>query len=170
MIVPNLTGFRVSRCATFHIAPYCRLPGASGPTMRGNTLASSWSWKIIPRGGARRWGQRHLARNPGHMGQRITLPAPPADLFVVMGVAVGADVEPGHLLRAEMRRHRILVLLAPAGVDHRFEEAAAAEQNGVPRRPRRRADDRRRTPNRRVATFARRPAQRVAPYRTRARG
>jgi hypothetical protein len=30
-----------------------------------------------------------------------------------MGVAVGADVEPGYLLRAQMRRHRILVLLAP---------------------------------------------------------
>jgi hypothetical protein len=60
-----------------------------------------------------------------------------------MGVAVGADVEPGHLLRPQMRRHRILVLLAPAGVDHRFEEAAAAELNGVPRRPRQRTDDRR---------------------------
>jgi hypothetical protein len=33
-----------------------------------------------------------------------------------MGVAVGADVEPGHLLRAQMRRHRILILLAPAGL------------------------------------------------------
>src|SRR6202011_33460 len=77
------------------------------------------------------------------MSQRIALPAPPADLFIVMGVAIGADVEPGYLLRAQMRRHRILVLLAPASIDHRLEEAAAAELHSVPRRPRQRTDGRR---------------------------
>jgi hypothetical protein len=60
-----------------------------------------------------------------------------------MGVAVGADVEPRHLLRAQMRRYRILVLLAPTRIDHRLEEAAAAELHSVPRRSRQRTDDRR---------------------------
>ena len=39
-----------------------------------------------------------------------------------MRVAVGADVEPGDFLRAQMRRDRVLVLLAPARVDHRLEK------------------------------------------------
>src|SRR5579885_2852495 len=139
MIVPNLTGLRVSRCAVFHIAAYCRLPGPSGPTMRGSTRASSWSCRMWPRGSRdRRWGQRRLARQPRHVGERIALPRKPADLLVVMRIAVGADVEPGDLLRAQMGRDRVLVLLAPAGVDHRLEKAAIAEHRGVPGRARQR--------------------------------
>jgi hypothetical protein len=53
-----------------------------------------------------------------------------------MRVAIGADVEPGDFLRAQMGRDRILVLLAPARVDHRFEKMAPAKLRGVPGRPR----------------------------------
>src|SRR5579862_3374488 len=98
MIVPNLTGRRVSLCAPFHISEYCRLPGPSGPTMRGNTRASSWSCRMCPSGGDGGRRQGHLVREPGHMGQRVALPPPAADLLVVMRIAVGADVETGDLL------------------------------------------------------------------------
>jgi hypothetical protein len=54
MIVPNLTGRGVWRCATLHIAEYWRFPGPIGPVMRGTTRASSWSCRIIPRGTAAR--------------------------------------------------------------------------------------------------------------------
>ena len=39
-MVPNLTGFSVMRCATFHIAVYCRLPRAIGPVITGMTRDS----------------------------------------------------------------------------------------------------------------------------------
>src|SRR5215467_2585651 len=41
-----------------------------------------------------------------------------------------------------MGRDSILVLFAPAGIDHRLEETAPAELRGVPCRPRQRTDDR----------------------------
>src|SRR5262249_17956761 len=77
-----------------------------------------------------------------HVGERIALPAHAADLLVVMGVAVGADVETGGFLRAQMRRDRVLVLLAVARVEHGFEEALGAEGGVVPGRAGQRADDR----------------------------
>ena len=83
-----------------------------------------------------------LRREARHVGQRIALPAHAADFLVVMRVAVGDDVEAGDLLRAHEARHRVLVLLAVARVDHRLEEALAAEHRRVPGRPRQRADDR----------------------------
>ncbi len=65
------------------------------------------------------------AREPGHMGQGIALPAHAADLLVEMRVAIGDDIEPGGLLRAQIDRDRILVLLAPAQIHHRFEKLEA---------------------------------------------
>jgi hypothetical protein len=81
-------------------------------------------------------------RKPVHVGKRIALPAHAPDLFVVMGVAVGADVEARRFLRAQKARDRVLVLLAVARIDHGFEEAARAEHRVVPIWPRQRADDR----------------------------
>ncbi|MBV8166789.1 MAG: hypothetical protein JO021_08350, partial [Alphaproteobacteria bacterium] len=77
-----------------------------------------------------------------HVVGRVALPAHAADLLVVMGVAVGDDVEAGRLLVAQMHRNRVLVLLAIARVHHRLEKALAAEHGRVPGRPRQRADDR----------------------------
>jgi len=78
---------------------------------------------------------------PRHVRQRIALPAHAADFFVIVRIAVGTDIEPRGLLRAQMHRDRILVLLAVAGMEHGFEKALGAENSGVPRRPRQRADD-----------------------------
>ncbi len=60
---------------------------------------------------------------PVMCARRVAMPAHAADLFVVMRVAVGDDVEPGGFLRAQEDRDRVLVLLAVARMDHGFEEA-----------------------------------------------
>ena len=80
----------------------------------------------------------------GHVPQRIALPAHAPDFLVEVRIAVGADVEAGDLLRAQMHRDRVFVLLAVAGIDHGFEKAPGAEHGGVPGRPRQRTDDGRR--------------------------
>src|ERR1700730_1538950 len=103
---------RLNSCLPTHTSATAHLPGPQNPGMCHLYFAEGCHLYIALT-----------------VGQRITLPTPPADLFVVMGVAVGADVEPRHLLRAQMRRYRILVLLAPARIDHRLEEAAAGELN-----------------------------------------
>jgi hypothetical protein len=77
-----------------------------------------------------------------HVGERIALPAHAADLLVVVRVAVGEDVETRDFLRPQKARDRVLVLLAVARIDHRFEEALASQHRCVPGRPRQRADDR----------------------------
>jgi hypothetical protein len=51
-------------------------------------------------------------REARHVGQRIALPAHAADLLIEMRIAIGADVEPSSLLRAQIDRNRIFVLLA----------------------------------------------------------
>ncbi len=79
---------------------------------------------------------------PRHVRQRIALPAHAADFLVVVRIAVGADIKARRLLSAQMHRDRVLVLLAVAGMEHRFEKALGAENGGVPRRPRQRTDDR----------------------------
>ena len=86
-------------------------------------------------------GLRFLAE-PCHMRDRIALPAHAADFFVVMRIAVGADVQPGDFLRAQERRHGVLVLLAVARIDHRLEKTLRAERRIVPGRARQRSDDR----------------------------
>ena len=87
-------------------------------------------------------GRLGSLREAGHVGERIALPAHAAYFLVVMGVAVGTDVEAGDFLRAQEGRHRVLVLLAVARVHHRLEEALGAERSGVPGRARQRADNR----------------------------
>ncbi|MCZ7562673.1 MAG: hypothetical protein M5U08_01795 [Burkholderiales bacterium] len=77
----------------------------------------------------------------GHVVRRIARPALAAHVLVEAAVAVGADVEAGELLLAQVDRERIGVLLAKARVHHRVEERARAEVLGVPARPRQRSDD-----------------------------
>ncbi len=126
-MVPNLTGFLVSRCAVFHIAAYCRSPRPIGPDhlrehprleqiVQDMAAREADGAEVVDRGRGRFVEARHVPR-------RIALPAHAADLFVVMRVAVGADVEPGGFLRAQEDRDRVLVLLAVARIDHGFEEA-----------------------------------------------
>src|SRR6516165_10111555 len=142
-MVPNLTGFVVSRCATFHIAVYCRLPGPTGPVILGSTRFEEIV-QNVPAGSAGRHliGAR-LGRlgKAGHVCQRIALPTHATDLLVEMRVTVGDDVETSGLLRAQVDRYRILVLLAVAQVHHRLEETLRPQSRGVPARARQRSDD-----------------------------
>src|ERR1700691_2461383 len=80
-------------------------------------------------------------RKSSHVGERIALPAHPADLGVIVRVPVSANVEPGNFLRAQKGRYGILVLLAVVGVYHRLKKTSGTEHRVVPLRPRQRSDD-----------------------------
>jgi hypothetical protein len=77
----------------------------------------------------------------GHAPQGIALPAHASDFIVVVRVAVGTDIEARSLLRAQMYRDRVLVLLAVAGIEHGFKKALGTENGSVPGRPRQRTND-----------------------------
>ena len=123
---------RLPRQALRHL-PHRRVlqvPRPTGPTILGSTRASRKSCRMWPRGwrgGADIVDGGLGAGEAGHVRQRIALPAHAADFFVVMRVAVGADIEPGGLLRAQMHGDRVLVLLAVARMHHRLDEALGAQ-------------------------------------------
>jgi hypothetical protein len=56
----------------------------------------------------------------GHVMRRVAGPALPADVVVEAAVTVGADVEPGKLLVAQITGYRIDILLAVSAADHRI--------------------------------------------------
>ena len=88
-------------------------------------------------------GTWHAFFEPVHVEGRVARPAAPADLIVVMGVAVGQDVEPGGLLVFYVDPDRIGVLLAEPCIDHGLQERALAQSFGEPIGPRQGADKRR---------------------------
>ena len=92
--------------------------------------------------GGRRLGMQRV--EAAHVVRRIRGPALAADVVIEVRVAVGDDIEAGHLLIAQIAGHRVFVLLAESPADHRFEKMPGAEILRVPARPRQRAGNRRR--------------------------
>ena len=149
VIVPNLTGFLVRRCAVFHSAAYCSSPAADRPDDRRHDarleeVVQDVAGRIERAAAARRRRLGVGAVEARHVMSRIGAPALAADILVEARVAVGDDVETGKLLGAQIRADRVGVLLAEAAVDHSVEEGPRAQILGVPAGPRQRADDRRR--------------------------
>src|ERR1051325_1111637 len=166
-MVPNLTGLRGIRCATFQIAAYCSSPRGTRPTMARTNPDSRQSRTVCP-GGARPDDARHPPRFrvvvqdvPGreadrpaarrdpriepveaaHVARRIVGPALAADVAIEMRIAVGDDVEAGDLLLVQIHRDPVGVLLAELVVDERLDEAVRADVLGVPARARQRPGD-----------------------------
>jgi len=118
----------------FSSKPLRRLPhrgvlqiaGADGPDDLGQDARFEEVVQNMPaRGSSPHLVRARLrrCREAGHVRQRIALPAHAADLLVEMRVAIGTDVEAGRLLRAQIDRNRVFVLLAVAQVHHRLEKA-----------------------------------------------
>ena len=138
VMVPNLTGCVVRRCAAFHIAAYCRSPRPTGPTIARHharfeivvqDVAAAGN-QIRPCPGSRRRA-RVVAVESAHVARRIAGPALAADVVVEAAVAVGEDVEAGDLLLAQVDRERVDVLLAVARIDHRVQERCAMPRFSV---------------------------------------
>ena len=63
------------------------------------------------------------------------------DVGIEAAIAVGDDVQAGHLLVSQVDGQGVQILLAVTAIDHRLAEITGAEVLRVPARPRQRADD-----------------------------